>query len=87
MSSRRYGVVHDYVRAVAFVEVHLFVNDGERDFALHAQAVSGEFPAEVFLVDGLQQTWSELAMYLDTEADDPVWGVRGFMRVIMLDIG
>jgi hypothetical protein len=50
---QKHGIVHDYVRAVAFVEVHLFVNDGERDFASHVQAIVSKFPTEAFLIDAL----------------------------------
>jgi hypothetical protein len=72
LSSRSTVSVHDHVRAVALVEVHLFANDGKRDFASQVQAIASEFPTKAFFIDALQQAWSQFAMYLGTEPDDPL---------------
>ncbi len=70
------------VGVVAAGEVNVFIDDGERNLAIERQIVVGEFPAETFLVDGLEETGSQFFVNLDREANDSFGGVRGRINLL-----
>ena len=76
------GACNDDIGKVGLVELDVFVNQRERDFPFEFQTGVFQFPTEAMLIGGLEQTGTELAVYLDGEVDDAIGqGRGGFLRI------
>jgi hypothetical protein len=56
----------------AGVQTHVFVDDGERGFALEVQSGVAKRPAKSVGIDNVEQARTEPSMHLDAETDDPL---------------
>lgn len=65
-------IVHDHVCDIPSIQNGIIVVNRQRHLAPEGHVCPGEFVAQAFFIDGLEQTWTEPPMHAHREADNPV---------------